>query len=62
MNKNLDSHTLSSREENPKYELFLTSLRHFAHLWMADLVKLTKKGISIIDKKPKTKIDSIATR
>ena len=54
--------TLSSSEEKPKYELDLTSLRHLAHRWTADLVRLTKNGINIIDKKPKIKIDRIATR
>jgi hypothetical protein len=53
---------LSSREEKPKYELDLTSFRHLAQRWTADFVKLTKNGISIIDKKPNSKIDKMATR
>lgn len=54
--------TLSSSDEKPKYELDLTSLRHFAHLWMACLVKLTRKGIKIRERKPNTRIESTATR
>ena len=53
---------MSSREEKPKYELDLTSFRHLAHRWTADFVKLTKNGISIIDKKPNSRIDKMATR
>ena len=37
-------------------------MRHFAQRCTADLVKLTKNGINIIDKKPNIKIDRIATR
>lgn len=53
---------LSSNEEKPKYELDLTSFKHLAHLWIACLVKLTRKGIKIIDRKPNIKIERIATR
>ena len=55
-------HTLSSSDENPKYELDLTSFRHFAHRCTADLVKLTKNGIRIIERKPNIKIERMATR
>lgn len=40
----------------------MTSLRHLAHLCRAYLVKLTRKGISIIDRMPKTRIARMATR
>lgn len=53
---------MSSREEKPKYELDFTSFRHFAQRWTADLVKLTKNGINIIDRKPNSRIDKMATR
>ena len=53
---------MSSKDEKPKYELDLTSLRHFAHLWIADLVRLTRKGIRIIDRNPKIRMDRMATR
>ena len=54
--------TLSSRDEKPKYEFDLTSFRHFAQRCTADLVKLTKNGIKMIDRKPNIKIDKMATR
>ena len=54
--------TLSSRDENPKYELFLTSFRHLAHLCKACLVKLTRNGIKIIERMPNTRIARMATR
>ncbi len=53
---------MSSREENPKKELDLTSFRHFAHLWIAYLVRLTRNGINIIERKPNRRIDSIAIK
>ena len=58
----IDHYTLSSSDENPKYELDLTSFKHFAHLWIAFLVKLTRNGIKIIDRNPKRKIENNATK
>ena len=54
--------TLSSSELKPKYEFDLTSFKHLAHLCIACLVKLTKNGINIIDKKPNNKIDKMAIK
>jgi len=54
--------TLSSSDVNPKYEFDLTSFRHFAHLWTADLVRLTRKGIRMIERNPNNRIESTATR
>jgi len=54
--------TLSSNDENPKYEFDLTSLRHLAQRCKATFVRLTRKGIRIIDKKPNINIDNTATK
>jgi hypothetical protein len=54
--------TLSSSEEKPKKEFDLTSFKHLAHLCRACLVKLTRKGIKIIERKPNNRIENIATR
>lgn len=54
--------TLSSRDENPKNEFDFTSFKHLAHLWIAYFVKLTRKGIKIIERNPNNSIENIATR
>ncbi|TNV84061.1 hypothetical protein FGO68_gene6773 [Halteria grandinella] len=54
--------SLSSSEEKPKQEADFTSLRHFAQRWIADLVKLTRKGMSMIERNPNIRIDRMATR
>ena len=54
--------TLSSRELRPKVLAYLTSFRHFAHLWTACLVSPTRNGIITILIIPNTRIPSIANR
>ena len=54
--------SLSSIEAKPKYELSLTSLRHFAHRWIAVFVNEISIGISTRDKIPKRSIASIVNR
>ena len=54
--------SLSSIDAKPKYELSLTSLRHFAHRWIAVFVNETSIGISTRDKIPKISIASIVNR
>jgi hypothetical protein len=48
--------TLSSIVDRPKYVFSLTSFKHFAHLCIEILVKLTKKGSKIKARKPKINI------
>jgi hypothetical protein len=57
-----NNNTLSSSELKPKNELDLTSFKHLAHLCIAILVKLTRNGISIIERNPNKSIDKIATK
>uniref|UniRef100_A0A7S3JA11 Uncharacterized protein n=1 Tax=Euplotes harpa TaxID=151035 RepID=A0A7S3JA11_9SPIT len=48
----LNDITLSSSELNPSSELFLTSFRHFEHLWTALLVRESTSGRMQIDSQP----------
>jgi len=54
--------TLSSNELSPKVLAYLTSLRHFAHLWTACFVSPTRNGIITILMIPNTSIPKIARR
>jgi hypothetical protein len=50
--------TLSSILLKPKIEFVLTSFKHFAHLCMADFVRLTRTGNMINPINPNSNIDN----
>lgn len=54
--------TLSSRELSPNKLAYLTSFRHFPHLWTAYLVRPTKNGIMSMLINPNIRIAKTAIK